>query len=125
MKLSELIRGFLADNSLSSHPRQVSLVEYAEVMEHLIEQQGRENAELKMYVEKLRLAALNAISFMSGGVEKAELRDVYDATPEQCLANHNRNLLEAAADYMESHTSTSKSDYELLMEFAKLVGSES
>jgi hypothetical protein len=78
----------------------------------------RENVELKLYVEKLRLAALNAISFMCGGVEKAELRDAYDATPEQCLADHNRRLLRNAATYLESHTSTSKTTHQILMEYA-------
>jgi hypothetical protein len=54
MKLSELIRGFLADNSLSSHPRQVSLVEYAEEMETIIEKQGRANEALRAQVGELR-----------------------------------------------------------------------
>ena len=51
-----------------------------------IERLERENAELKAQVEQLRLAALKAISFMSGGEAKADLRDAYDSAPDQCLA---------------------------------------
>ena len=45
-----------------------------------------ENAAFASQVEVLRKAALNAISLMSGGEAKAQLRDAYDATPQQCLA---------------------------------------
>lgn len=50
------------------------------------------NAELAAQVEQLRLAALNAISFMAGGEAKAQLRDAYDAAPTQCLAEHDREV---------------------------------
>jgi len=53
-----------------------------------------ERDALAAQVEQLRLAALNAISFMSGGDAKAALRDAYDATPAQCLAERE----EIAAD---------------------------
>ena len=56
-----------------------------------------ENVELKVQVEQLRLAALNAISFMAGGEAKAKLRDAYDATPAQCLAEHDREVAARAA----------------------------
>lgn len=49
----------------------------AELMAH--------NAELVAQVEVLRIAALNAIQRMNGGDAKADLRDAYDATPQQCL----------------------------------------
>ena len=49
-------------------------------------------AELSAQVEVLRVAALNAISFMSGGQAKAKLRDAYDATPAQCLAARDAEI---------------------------------
>lgn len=44
-----------------------------------------ERDALAAQLDVLRTAALNAISFMSGGTAKAKLRDAYDATPQQCL----------------------------------------
>jgi len=54
-----------------------------------------ERDALAAQVEQLRLAALNAISFMSGGDAKAALRDAYDATPAQYLTERDA---EVAAD---------------------------
>lgn len=51
---------------------------------------------LKAQVNCLRKAALDAISFMSGGEAKANLRDAYDMTPEQCLAEVKAQAIEDA-----------------------------
>ena len=59
--------------------------------------------ELEAQVELLRSAALNAISFMAGGEAKAQLRDAYDATPAQCLAEIKA---EAAASAVRSSLRT-------------------
>ena len=55
---------------------------------------GNEIAALKAQVNYLREAALDAISFMVGGEAKAKLRDAYDATPEQCLAEVKAKAIE-------------------------------
>lgn len=39
---------------------------------------------------------INAISFMSGGETKAQLRDAYDATPQQHLAELKAEAAKAA-----------------------------
>ena len=49
---------------------------------------------LKAQVNCLRKAALDAISYMTGGEAKANLRDAYDATPEQCLAKVKAKAIE-------------------------------
>ena len=49
---------------------------------------------LKAQVNCLRKAALDAISYMTGGEAKANLRDAYDATPEQCLAEVKAKAIE-------------------------------
>lgn len=74
--------------------------EYLPVEEFL--QIQRENAELKARVEQLRLAALNAISFMSGGQAKADLRDAYDSAPSQCLAEIKAQAVEEYCASFES-----------------------
>jgi hypothetical protein len=51
-------------------------------------------------VEVLRIAALNAVQTMSGGKAKADLRDAYDATPEQCLREIQANSINDAATYL-------------------------
>ena len=53
--------------------------------------------QLKAQVNCLRKAALDAISYMTGGEAKANLRDAYDATPEQCLAEVRAKAIEEAA----------------------------
>lgn len=50
--------------------------------------------QLKAQVNCLRKAALDAISYMTGGEAKANLRDAYDATPEQCLAEVKAMVIE-------------------------------
>lgn len=50
--------------------------------------------QLKAQVNCLRKAALDAISYMTGGEAKANLRDAYDATPEQCLAEVKAKAIE-------------------------------
>lgn len=45
-----------------------------------------ERDALAAQVDLLRLAVLSAVQKISGGQTKADLRDAYDATPEQCLA---------------------------------------
>lgn len=50
--------------------------------------------QLKAQVNCLRKAALDAISYMTGGEAKANLRDAYDATPEQCLAKVKAKAIE-------------------------------
>jgi hypothetical protein len=59
----------------------------------------RENAELMAQVEVLRIAALNAVQSMSGGEAKADLRDVYDATPAQCLNQIKAEAVQEFANY--------------------------
>ena len=49
---------------------------------------------LKAQVNCLREAALDAIFSMVGGEVKAKLRDAYDATPEQCLAEVKAKAIE-------------------------------
>lgn len=61
-----------------------------------------ERDKLAAQVNTLRTAALNAICVMSGGNEKADLRDAYDATPEQCLADIRSKTLEDAV-YLYTH----------------------
>lgn len=48
-------------------------------------------AELAATVERLRIAALNAISIMPSGQAKADLRDAFDDTPEQNLSAVKRD----------------------------------
>ena len=73
------------------HGRQVGKCDTCDLIEaeKLINELEQENVALKVQVEQLRIAALNAISFMSGGKAKADLRDVYDSAPAQCLAEHD------------------------------------
>jgi hypothetical protein len=54
--------------------------------------------ELMAQVAVLRIAALNAVQTMSGGKVKADLRDAYDATPEQCLREIQAKAVIAAAN---------------------------
>lgn len=56
--------------------------------------QDKELDRLKVNNNRLRLAALNAISFMSSGDAKAELRDAYDESPEQSLHEHDAQVIE-------------------------------
>lgn len=49
------------------------------------EELAEKHDALAATVEALRVAALNAIHQMSGGEAKADLRDAYDATPQQHL----------------------------------------
>jgi hypothetical protein len=62
----------------------------------------QERDQLKAQVERLRLAALKAIQHMPGGVNKADLRDAYDETPEQSLALHNAEVVERFCDYAQT-----------------------
>lgn len=55
---------------------------------------------LKAQVNCLRKAALDAISYMTGGEAKANLRDAYDMTPEQCLAEVKAKAIEDAVPKM-------------------------
>lgn len=57
-----------------------------------------DNAQLKAQVNCLREAALRAISYMTGGEAKSNLRDAYDATPEQCLAEVKAQVIEDVAN---------------------------
>ena len=56
---------------------------------------------LKAQVNCLRKAALDAISYMTGGEAKANLRDAYDAAPEQCLAEVKAKAIEDALFYAD------------------------
>lgn len=79
---------------------------------------------LKSYCDRLRTAALNAISMMPGGNAKADLRDAYDETPAQCLAAHDAEVIERAADYASSEVDecTPSGDYDcVLREYAKMI----
>ena len=78
-------------------------------------------ARFVVQIEVLRIAALNAVQQMSCGEAKADLRDAYDATPAQCLRFVQANAVMQAAAYLESIQSTSKSDYELLEDFANSI----
>ena len=62
---------------------------------------------LKAQVNYLRKAALDAISFMVGGEAKANLRDAYDATPEQCLAEVKAKAIE---EYKKEQAETMRLD---------------
>lgn len=53
-------------------------------------------------VEALRVAALNAIHRMSGGEAKADLRDAYDATPQQNLRDVRAEAVSKFIDFMYS-----------------------
>lgn len=64
--------------------------------------QGNEIAALKAQVNCLRKAALDAISYMTGGEAKASLRDAYDATPEQCLAEVKAGAIRAMQKELET-----------------------
>lgn len=72
------------------------LNDYLDNVEKEIIQLKKERDELKAQVEQLRLAALRAISFMPGGEAKATLRDAYDATPAQCLAARDAEIVRVA-----------------------------
>ena len=52
-----------------------------------------QNKEPAATVERLRIAALNAISIMPSGQAKADLRDACDDTPEQNLNHVKRDCL--------------------------------
>ncbi len=43
---------------------------------------------------------------------------------EALIIRNDRKLIQQAAEYLESQQSTSKSDYDLLMEFAVMVGGD-
>ena len=78
--------------------------------------------QLKAQVNCLRKAALDAISFMTGGEAKANLRDAYDATPEQCLAEVKAKAIEDAANSCCFQTLNGKQCYaESLQELAKNI----
>lgn len=62
-----------------------ALKDKVEALSDMVEILKAERDVLAAQLDVLRTAALNAISFMSGGTAKAELRDAYDATPQQCL----------------------------------------
>jgi hypothetical protein len=62
---------------------------------------------LKAQVNCLRKAALDAISYMTGGEAKANLRDAYDATPEQCLAEVKAKAIE---EYKKEQAETMRLD---------------
>ncbi|MFM7810845.1 MAG: hypothetical protein ACKO7M_03685, partial [Acinetobacter junii] len=63
-----------------------------------------ERDQLQAQIEVLRSAALNAISVMPGGQAKADLRDAYDATPDQCLAFHDAEIkAQAVIDAIDAH----------------------
>ena len=63
--------------------------------------------QLKAQVNCLRKAALDAISYMTGGEAKANLRDAYDATPEQCLAEVKTKAIE---EYKKEQAETMRLD---------------
>lgn len=69
--------------------------------------QGNEIAALKAQVNCLRKAALDAISYMAGGEAKANLRDAYDATPEQCLSEVKAKAIE---EYKKEQAETMRLD---------------
>lgn len=84
--------------------------------------QGNAIAELKAQVNCLRKAALDAINYMTGGEAKANLRDAYDATPEQCLAEVKAKAIEDAANSCCFQTLNGKQCYaESLQELAKNI----
>jgi hypothetical protein len=62
----------------------------------------QERDQLKVCCERLRIAALNAVSMMPGGGTKAALRDAYDETPEQSLAAHDSKVVERFCDYAQT-----------------------
>jgi len=90
------------------HGRQVGKCDTCDLIEaeKRINELEQENAALKSQVEQLRLAALSAISFMSGGDAKAKLRDAYDATSEQCLAEHDAEVAAKSVDVVINHYKT-------------------
>lgn len=69
-----------------------------------------ERDQLKAQVNCLRKAALDAISYMTGGEAKANLRDAYDATPEQCLAEVKAKAIEDVTDVMRQEASYTYDD---------------
>ena len=68
----------------------------------------QEIAQLKANNNRLRLAALNAISFMSGGDAKAELRDAYDETPEESLIEHDIQVINDAIESINGYVTVSQ-----------------
>jgi hypothetical protein len=51
---------------------------------------------LAAHVERYKKAALDAIPMLSGGDVKANLRDVYDETPQQSLAERDAEIAKKA-----------------------------
>jgi hypothetical protein len=87
--LHEMLNGRLPCSAL-----ECELVQFAEQQAAENEALRQERDQLKAYCNRLRIAALNAISMMPGGNTKADLRDAYDETPEQCLAAHDAKVIE-------------------------------
>lgn len=72
----------------------MEIEQYCTNLEATLQKRLKEVEQLKAQVNCLRDAALDAISFMVGGEAKAKLRDAYDATPEQCLAEVKAKAIE-------------------------------
>jgi len=71
-------------------------------VEQAVTELKQERDQLKVCCERLRIAALNAVSMMPGGGTKAALRDAYDETPEQSLAAHDSKVIERFCDYAQT-----------------------
>ena len=74
-----------------------TIFEAAERLEKL----EQERDALAAHVEQLRIAALNAVQLMSGGKAKADLRDAYDATSAQHLAEIKAQAIEGYANKLQ------------------------
>lgn len=61
-----------------------------------IDSMQKERDELAAHIERYNKAALDAIPMLSGGEVKANLRDVYDESPQACLDEHDVEVAEAA-----------------------------
>ena len=93
----------LSNELVSALDERDALAAQVEQLRERFGQYAMENTALSCMVNDLRSAALNAISFMSGGNAKAALRDAYDATAEQCLAEIKAK---AVADAVNAHPET-------------------
>ena len=84
-----------------------------------------QNAELMAHVKVLRTAALNAVQAMNGGKAKADLRDAYDATPNQCLREIQASAIDAAVDFEDGRYCETVGDrIDMILDYANLIRQE-
>ena len=85
----------------------------------LIEQQAAEIDALKAHIERYNKAALDAIPMLYGGEIKANLRDVYDESPQTSLAEHDAEVAHMA--FIQGAIWDAQHDYSEQEDFSEML----